>query len=44
MAAQIEKLLDALRAWAAYEPDVDRPWNLAGRNGPLTNWCGPKET
>ncbi|MHC4169966.1 MAG: DUF1800 domain-containing protein [Planctomycetota bacterium] len=29
MAAQIEKLLDALRAWAAYEPDVDRPWNLA---------------
>ena len=29
MAAHREKLTDALRAWAAYEPDRDRPWNLA---------------
>jgi len=29
MAAQTEKLSDPRRAWAAYEPDGDRPWNLA---------------
>ncbi len=29
MAAQIQKLTDPRRAWAAYEPDGDRPWNLA---------------
>jgi len=29
MAAQTEKLTDARRVWAAYEPSGDRPWNLA---------------
>jgi uncharacterized protein (DUF1800 family) len=29
MAAQTEKPPDPRWAWAAYEPDVDRPWNLA---------------
>ncbi|MGB2864775.1 MAG: DUF1800 domain-containing protein [Sedimentisphaerales bacterium] len=29
MAAQTEKLTDPRWAWAAYEPDADRPWNLA---------------
>jgi uncharacterized protein (DUF1800 family) len=29
MAAQTEKTRDPRRAWAVYEPDGDRPWNLA---------------
>jgi len=29
MAEQTEKLTDPRWAWAAYEPDADRPWNLA---------------
>ena len=29
MAAQTEKPPDPRWAWAAYEPDVERPWNLA---------------
>jgi len=29
MAGQTEKLTDPRWAWAAYEPDADRPWNLA---------------
>lgn len=29
MAAQTEKMRDPRRDWAAYEPDADRPWNLA---------------
>ncbi|UCF17095.1 MAG: DUF1800 domain-containing protein, partial [Phycisphaerales bacterium] len=29
MAAQIEKSTDPRWAWAVYEPDADRPWNLA---------------
>jgi len=29
MAMQIEKLSDPSWAWAAYEPDAERPWNLA---------------
>jgi len=29
MAVQIEKLNDPGWAWAAYEPDAERPWNLA---------------
>jgi len=29
MAVQIEKLSDSGWAWAAYEPDAVRPWNLA---------------
>ncbi|HUU02786.1 MAG TPA: DUF1800 domain-containing protein [Myxococcota bacterium] len=29
MAAQTENLTDPRWAWAAYEPDADRPWNLA---------------
>ncbi|MBN2592327.1 MAG: DUF1800 domain-containing protein [Sedimentisphaerales bacterium] len=29
MAAQIEKLKDSGWAWAEYEPDAERPWNLA---------------
>jgi uncharacterized protein (DUF1800 family) len=28
MAAQIEKLKDPVWAWAAYEQDAERPWNL----------------
>jgi uncharacterized protein (DUF1800 family) len=29
MAMKIEKLSDPSWAWAVYEPDADRPWNLA---------------
>ncbi|KPL22109.1 MAG: hypothetical protein AMJ75_08710 [Phycisphaerae bacterium SM1_79] len=29
MAAQIDKLKDPSWAWAVYEPDAERPWNLA---------------